>query len=56
MGKKYRRTKGEARRQLCGCLRFENEIIRIAVERARKDILDKEDRRIFEELSLNGVV
>lgn len=47
-------TKGDARRHLLGqrlfFLQAEREIIDIAVEKARQEILEDEDKRIFQEI------
>lgn len=52
---KKRMTKGEARRELYAKLVFlrcaQNEIIQLAVERARKAILEEEDLRVFEDIT-----
>ncbi len=49
---KRRLTKGEARRQLWGkrlfLLSAQDEVIRIAVERATRSIQEEEDRKVFE--------
>lgn len=57
---KRRMTKGDARSQLWAkrlfLFRAMDDVVKITVERARKDILNEKDRIIFTELSLNGAV
>jgi hypothetical protein len=57
---KRRMTKGDARRHLLGqrlfFLQTEREIMDIAVEKARQEILEEEDKRIFQEILSCGDV